>query len=248
MGALLVLGALQPALRRTLHRALRRAYEPTPNPTPSLTTNPPPSLTTRLTPSLTTNPPPSLTTRLTPSLTTRPTTSLPTKVESLPLAVSSRLSAGCAAKRGGRPLYCNLSRVTTPLHSTIEEFAADGCTHVECYCPRCRVIRRGRLVGFHDASGPSRCCNSQRTSLIGGGQGPSRSPPCNRTVRRCASGYSTPRQRPIRSDFAALAASASAGSGRSSGFAQPCRHHPGGEVGAGDGNGADNGRQARPVR
>jgi hypothetical protein len=26
------------------------------------------------------------------------------------------------------------------LHATIE-FAADGYTHVECYCPRCRVIR-----------------------------------------------------------------------------------------------------------
>ena len=28
-----------------------------------------------------------------------------------------------------------------PLHATIEEFAADGFTHVECYCPRCRMIR-----------------------------------------------------------------------------------------------------------
>jgi hypothetical protein len=27
------------------------------------------------------------------------------------------------------------------LHSTIEEFAADGYTTVECFCPRCRVIR-----------------------------------------------------------------------------------------------------------
>ena len=27
------------------------------------------------------------------------------------------------------------------LHATIEEFAADGYTHVECYCPRCRMIR-----------------------------------------------------------------------------------------------------------
>ncbi len=26
-----------------------------------------------------------------------------------------------------------------PLHATIEEFAADGYTHVECFCPRCRV-------------------------------------------------------------------------------------------------------------
>ena len=28
-----------------------------------------------------------------------------------------------------------------PLRATIEEFAADGFTHVECYCPRCRMIR-----------------------------------------------------------------------------------------------------------
>ncbi len=28
-----------------------------------------------------------------------------------------------------------------PLHATIEEFAADGYTHIEANCPRCRVIR-----------------------------------------------------------------------------------------------------------
>src|SRR4029079_640326 len=28
-----------------------------------------------------------------------------------------------------------------PLHASIEEFAADGYTHVECYCPRCRMTR-----------------------------------------------------------------------------------------------------------
>ena len=28
-----------------------------------------------------------------------------------------------------------------PLHATIEEFASDGYTHVECFCPRCRLIR-----------------------------------------------------------------------------------------------------------
>lgn len=27
------------------------------------------------------------------------------------------------------------------LHSTIEEFAADGYTHVQCYCQGCRAIR-----------------------------------------------------------------------------------------------------------
>ena len=28
-----------------------------------------------------------------------------------------------------------------PLLATIEEFAADGYTHVDCYCPRCRMTR-----------------------------------------------------------------------------------------------------------
>ena len=28
-----------------------------------------------------------------------------------------------------------------PLHATIEEFAAEGYTHIEANCPRCRVIR-----------------------------------------------------------------------------------------------------------
>jgi hypothetical protein len=27
------------------------------------------------------------------------------------------------------------------LHATIEEFAAEGFTHVQCYCPRCRMMR-----------------------------------------------------------------------------------------------------------
>jgi hypothetical protein len=28
-----------------------------------------------------------------------------------------------------------------PLHTTIEEFAGEGFTHIECHCPRCRVAR-----------------------------------------------------------------------------------------------------------
>jgi hypothetical protein len=28
-----------------------------------------------------------------------------------------------------------------PLHATIPEFTAEGFTQVECYCPRCRVMR-----------------------------------------------------------------------------------------------------------
>jgi hypothetical protein len=27
-----------------------------------------------------------------------------------------------------------------PLYATIEQFAAKGFTHVECYCPRCRPM------------------------------------------------------------------------------------------------------------
>lgn len=27
------------------------------------------------------------------------------------------------------------------LHATIEEFAAEGYTHIECICPRCRMMR-----------------------------------------------------------------------------------------------------------
>jgi hypothetical protein len=27
------------------------------------------------------------------------------------------------------------------LHATIEEFAAEGFTHIECHCPRCRITR-----------------------------------------------------------------------------------------------------------
>jgi hypothetical protein len=28
-----------------------------------------------------------------------------------------------------------------PLHATRDEFVAEGFTHVECHCPRCRVTR-----------------------------------------------------------------------------------------------------------
>jgi hypothetical protein len=38
------------------------------------------------------------------------------------------------------------SEVMDPLHATIEEFAADGYSHVECFCPRCRVIRLRPVV------------------------------------------------------------------------------------------------------
>jgi hypothetical protein len=52
-----------------------------------------------------------------------------------------RFRAYKIARFGGCPLCRNLLRVTDPLNATIEEFAAQGYTHVECYCPRCRVTR-----------------------------------------------------------------------------------------------------------
>ena len=33
-----------------------------------------------------------------------------------------------------------------PLHATIEEFDAEGFTHVECHCPRCRMTRLRPVV------------------------------------------------------------------------------------------------------
>ena len=46
--------------------------------------------------------------------------------------------------------------MTDPLHATIEEFTADGYTHIECLCPRCRVPPRGKIAkircaGFNGA-------------------------------------------------------------------------------------------------
>ena len=34
-----------------------------------------------------------------------------------------------------------------PLEATIEEFEAEGFTHIECHCPRCRVTRL-RPIGW----------------------------------------------------------------------------------------------------
>ena len=39
-----------------------------------------------------------------------------------------------------------------PLHATIEEFAAEGYTHIECFCPRCRFIRLMTSAGGEVAS------------------------------------------------------------------------------------------------
>ena len=38
-------------------------------------------------------------------------------------------------------MNCHASEVMDPLQATIEEFATEGFTHIECHCPRCRMIR-----------------------------------------------------------------------------------------------------------
>ena len=55
------------------------------------------------------------------------------------------------------------------LHATIEEFAADGCTHVARFCPLCRVIRLRAIswlprismgLTIAQLSEPLRCANA----------------------------------------------------------------------------------------
>jgi hypothetical protein len=64
------------------------------------------------------------------------------------------------------------------LHATIEEFAAEGYTHVECFCPRCRVTQVRTMswlpkismgltlaqpsVAFDALSAAGRCAQSSR--------------------------------------------------------------------------------------
>jgi hypothetical protein len=51
-----------------------------------------------------------------------------------------RINAEIQKKEKGQ-VDSALASAIDPLHATIEEFAANGYTHVECFCPRCRVIR-----------------------------------------------------------------------------------------------------------
>ena len=56
-----------------------------------------------------------------------------------------------------------------PLHATIEEFAAEGYTHVECFCRRCRVIKMRPMDWLARISlGTERCGGSTVSSLICG--------------------------------------------------------------------------------
>jgi phage FluMu protein Com len=38
-------------------------------------------------------------------------------------------------------MACYATRLMNLLHATLEEFAGNGYMHIECFCPRCRVIR-----------------------------------------------------------------------------------------------------------
>jgi hypothetical protein len=46
-----------------------------------------------------------------------------------------------AISRTASPFPSCVERWINPLHATIEEFVAEGFTHIECHCPRCRVTR-----------------------------------------------------------------------------------------------------------
>ena len=63
-----------------------------------------------------------------------------------------------------------------PLHATIEEFAADGYTHVESFYPLCRVIRLRPMswlprISMGLTAGPARAptalCRVRRAAAIG---------------------------------------------------------------------------------
>ena len=63
-----------------------------------------------------------------------------------------------------------------PLHATIEEFAAEGYSHVECFCPRCRrdQAQAYRLVTqniagphYRAALGEASLCGVRRSIALG---------------------------------------------------------------------------------
>jgi len=52
-----------------------------------------------------------------------------------------------------------------PLHATIEEFAAEGYTHVECFCPRCRVIYASDEPASENLDGTHARCAGSSASM-----------------------------------------------------------------------------------
>src|SRR5262245_65887937 len=42
---------------------------------------------------------------------------------------------------GNTAMMRGASWVIDPLNATVDEFVAEGFTHIQCYCPRCRTTR-----------------------------------------------------------------------------------------------------------
>jgi hypothetical protein len=53
----------------------------------------------------------------------------------------SEHQVACSGKSTPTRLFTGSLGQMNPLHPTIEEFATEGYTHIECSCPRCRMIR-----------------------------------------------------------------------------------------------------------
>jgi hypothetical protein len=58
---------------------------------------------------------------------------------SRPAVLSPQYKVEISSFRGSAPLLYRVQQ--TRSQPPIEELAVDGFTHVECYCPRCRMIR-----------------------------------------------------------------------------------------------------------
>jgi phage FluMu protein Com len=71
------------------------------------------------------------------------------------------VSRGRYVVKRGRLLRCGFMN---PLHATIEVFAAEGYTHVECYCPRCRKTRFFR--SFLHSIGCGKCHSANSRSVL----------------------------------------------------------------------------------
>src|SRR5262245_34355002 len=57
----------------------------------------------------------------------------------MPRGTQQRIERASAPRFGGR-FFCYAS-VMDPLNATVDEFVAEGFTHIQCYYPRCRTTR-----------------------------------------------------------------------------------------------------------
>jgi hypothetical protein len=53
------------------------------------------------------------------------------------------------------------------LHATIEEFAAEGFTHVECYCPRCSMQAKADQLASPNLDGTYHRASFSAAALCG---------------------------------------------------------------------------------